>query len=247
MGGRGTRAQKKYVFAVHGNLTASPSGLPPKKNRHPHFSAQNVDFINVSKYNEKFPKNHWKRSFFWVNDSQKRLFFSLKIEKLTCFLLDSCFKFPRFFHRNHRKPRFFHVGYKNFGFSTFCGKIHVSGNPGDSPSITSRQTQSSTLFDCWQCDNQKRVMPTSGMVEIHPKDCAELFVCLCNVQREIELISKRDKRPVCGVDPGPQLPISATRSLRLVSISGGASCPQWPLDGGPHAAPPDEWKVHWIP
>ena len=23
------------------------------------------------------------------------------------FVLDSCFKFPRFFHRNHRKPRFF--------------------------------------------------------------------------------------------------------------------------------------------
>ena len=66
---------------------------------------------------------------FLVNDSQKRPFIFLKSGKLACFLLDSCFKFPRFFHRNHRKPRFFHVGYKNFGFSTFRRKIHVSGNP----------------------------------------------------------------------------------------------------------------------
>ena len=77
----------------------------------PHFSAQNVDFIHVAKYNEKFPKIA-ENDFFLVNDSQKRLFFFLKSGKLACFLL--VFKFPRFFHRNHRKPRFCHVGYKNW-------------------------------------------------------------------------------------------------------------------------------------
>ena len=79
---------------VHPNETFQLDGRCTKVSTQPGLPA--LDFIHVAKYNEIFPKNRWKR----------RLFF-LKSGKFAFFLLDSCFKFQRFFHRNHRKPRFF--------------------------------------------------------------------------------------------------------------------------------------------
>ena len=47
----------KKTSEKNNNNTRHQQGCHRKKNRHPHFSAQNVDFIRVAKHNEKFPKN----------------------------------------------------------------------------------------------------------------------------------------------------------------------------------------------
>ena len=123
-------------------------GLPPEtKNRHPHFSAQNVDFIHVAKYNDKFPKNRWKLFFFfskWFPKASTIIHdFSIEITESRFFFHVGYKNWRLVFFRNSGKLKIhvfsltpisnFH-GFsieiaENHVFSTFCGKIHVSGNP----------------------------------------------------------------------------------------------------------------------
>ena len=80
-------------------------------------------FIHVAKSNEKFLKNpcfSMKMTFYFFFIQlmiPKSGCFSPKSKKLACFLLDSCFKFPRFSTIFPQKSP------KNHVFSTFVTKI----------------------------------------------------------------------------------------------------------------------------
>ena len=57
-------------------------------------------------------------------------FFSKKWSICMFFYLTRVSNFHDFSIKITKNHVFFHFVYKNFCFSTFCGKIHVSGNPG---------------------------------------------------------------------------------------------------------------------
>ena len=100
---------KNHSASTH--ITPGPFGVylgwHRTKNRHPHFQAQNVISCMLANITTNFRKSAENDLFFVLSKwFPKSGCFFQNSGKLTCFLLDSCFKFPRFFHRNHRKPVF---------------------------------------------------------------------------------------------------------------------------------------------